>query len=315
MMKKLLLALLCSAMAMAAAPVMALTVSITQIVEHPSLDAASKGFQDVLREAGLEVEFKIHVAQNNITTSQQIVTQIIDEKPDLILAISTPSAQHVVNTVKDVPILFTAVTDPVAAQLVASLEQPGANVTGTSDMSPLAELIGIIREIQPEAKTLGTIYNSGEINSVVQIDIVKKACETYGFTLVEASTANNAGVTQAAQSLVGKVDAIFLPTDNTVISSYETVLKVGADHNIPIYPAEADSLAKGGSATLSLDYERLGRQTGEMAVKILRDGAKPADIPVELQKDFNLVYNGQFLEAIGQTLPQSVLDRSKEVSK
>jgi putative ABC transport system substrate-binding protein len=314
-MKKLILALFC-AMALAAIPAKAYDISIIQHALHPSLDASAKGFQDVLNESGLEIKFNpIHYSQSNSTTSQQNVNEIIDEKPALILAVSTPSAQHVVTKIKDIPVLFTAVTDPVAAELVSSIDKPGANVTGTSDMSPLADLVAIIREIHPNAKTLGTIYNPGEINSVVQVDIVKKAAEQQGFTLVESPSADNAGVTQAAQNLVGKADVILIVTDNTAISSYEAILKVSLDHKIPLYPAEADSLAKGGSLTLSLDYYELGRQTAEMALKILKDGAKPADIPVEFQKNFKLVYNSNFNTQIGLTLPKAVQDRATEVTQ
>jgi putative ABC transport system substrate-binding protein len=314
-MKKLFFAFLFALAALAAVPAMAVTISIHQLVEHPSLDAAAKGFQDVIAESGIEAEFRVHNAQNNAATSQQIVDQIIGEKPDLILAIATPSAQHVANKIKDIPVLFTAVTDPVAAQLVAAMDKPGANVSGTTDLSPLTEQIALVREIQPDAKRLGVIYNSGEVNSVVQVEVVKAACETYGFEMVEAVTANNSGVYQAAQSLVGKVDAIFIPTDNTVISSYESVLNVATSQKIPLYPAEADSLAKGGTASLSLDYYQLGRQTGQMALRILNDGAKPADMPVETQKDFKLVVNDSFVNAISQTIPQAVLDRTQEVIK
>ncbi|MDR2387244.1 MAG: ABC transporter substrate-binding protein [Deltaproteobacteria bacterium] len=315
-MKKLLLGLLCAAMAFLAIPALAYDVSILQHALHPSLDAAAKGFQDVLTESGLDVKINpIRYSQGNPTTSQQNVNDIIDENPALILAVSTPSAMHLVAKIKEIPILFTAVTDPVAAELVASLDKPGGNVTGTSDMSPLADLVGIIREIHPGAKTIGTIYNTGEVNSVVQIEIVKKAAADKGFTLVEAPTADSAGVTQAAQNLVGNADVILIVTDNTAIASYEAILKVALDHKIPLYPAEADSLAKGGTLTLSLDYYELGRQTGQMGVKILKDGVKPADLPVEFQKNFKLVYNSKYLEQIGQTLPKSVLDRATEVSQ
>ncbi|MDR1678011.1 MAG: ABC transporter substrate-binding protein [Deltaproteobacteria bacterium] len=314
-MKKLLISLLFSAIALAALPVLAYDISIIQHVKHPSLDASARGFQDILKESGLEVKFYSHDSQGNSTTSQQNVNKIIDEKPQLILAVSTPSAQHVVAKVKDVPVLFTAVTDPVAAELVASLDEPGGNVTGTSDMSPLADLVAIIREIHPEAVTIGTIYNPGEINSVVQIEIVRKAAQINGFSLIEATSSDNAGVTQAAQSLVGKAEVILIVTDNTAISSYEAILKVSMDHRIPLYPAESDSLAKGGSLTLSLDYYDLGRQTGDIAIKILRDKENPAKIPVELQKNFKLVYNAEYLNKINQKLPKSILDRSTEVKK
>ncbi|MDR1546818.1 MAG: ABC transporter substrate-binding protein [Deltaproteobacteria bacterium] len=314
-MKKLSVLLLACGLTLGAWPALGFTVSINQFVEHPSLDNAVQGFKDALKERGLEVVYKEHNAQGNMPTVLQIVNQIVGEQPDLVLCVATPSAQATVEKIKTTPVLFTAVTDPVVSGLVTSLDSPGANVTGTTDMNPVAEQVALIRELQPQAKTLGVLYNSGEINSQVQVKLVKKAAAKLGFKLYEGVTPNTSGVYQAAQSLVGKVDAIYLPTDNTVISSFESVIKVSLDHKLPIYPAEDNSIRKAGVAVLSINYYELGRQTGVMAANILQGQAKPADVPVEGQLNPNLIVNAGYAAQIGLTVPQAVLDRAKEIIK
>lgn len=293
----------------------AATVSVNQFVEHPSLNESLRGFQDQLKDEGLVIDYQIHNAQANMPTVLQIVNQIMGEKPDLVLAIATPSAQASVQKIKDIPVLFTAVTDPVSAGIVKSMEAPGANVTGTTDMNPIRQQLALIKEIHPDAKNLGVIYNAGEANSVVQIDILKKENDAFNFTLVEATTVNSAGIYQAAKSLVGKVDAIYLPTDNTVISNMEAIIKVCTENKIALYPGEADSVRRGGIASMAIDYYKLGRQTGAMAAKILRDGAKPADLPVEALKETSLVINTKSAELMGVSLPQTVIDRAEEIVK
>jgi putative ABC transport system substrate-binding protein len=288
------------------------TISINQYVEHPSLNESVRGFKDQIAESGLTVNYNEHNAQANMPTVTQIVNQIIDEKPDLILAVATPSAQITSQKVKDIPILFTAVTDPITAGLVASFENPGGNMTGTTDKNPVTEQLTLIKEVQPDLTKLGVIYNAGEQNSVVQVELVKEVIGSLGIELIEATVPNTAGVNIAANSLIGKVDAIYLPTDNAVIASLEAVLKVALDHKIPLYPAEDDSVRKGGVAVLSISYYELGRQTGRMAVKILRDGEKPTNIPVENQTNYNLIVNTKFAQSIGLTIPDTVLNRASE---
>jgi putative ABC transport system substrate-binding protein len=302
-------------MAVWAASAQAYNVSVHLMVEHPSLNASVQGFKDALTESGLEIVFKEHNAQNNVATAQQIVTQIIGEKPDLILTVGTMASQQTVNKIKDIPILFTAVTDPVSAQLVNSMDKPGGNMSGTTDMTPLADQLALIKDIQPGAKNIGVIYNSGEDNSRVQVDLIKKGAAGLGLNIIEAIASNNANVYSAAQSLVGKVDAIFLPTDNTVISSYESVIKVSTEMKIPLYCAEADSVRKAGTAALSLSYYELGRQTGAMAAKVLKGEAKTAELAVETQERFNLLVNQAFNAQIGLEVPAAVLERAQEVLK
>ncbi|NLH68663.1 MAG: ABC transporter substrate-binding protein, partial [Brooklawnia sp.] len=209
-----------------------------------------------------------------------------------------------------VPVLFTAVTDAETAELVASNEAPGANVTGTSDMNPVAEQIALVKQVAPDAQTVGIIYSSGEPNSVVQVELARDAAQKEGLTVVEKTVAEGSQVLQAAQTL--DVDAIYVPTDNLVVNSLESVLQVAEERKIPVIVGETDSVKRGGLITLGLDYHALGVQTGEMAIRILTEGADPSEMPVEFQKQARLVINTAAAERMGVTLPQSLLDEADE---
>jgi len=292
------------------------TIGISQIVEHASLDAAKKGFIDYLADNGYkegeQVTYDFQNAQNDMNTATSIAQKFAGDKVDLILAIATPSAQSAAQATKDIPILFTAVTDPVVAKIVGSMDKPGANVTGTSDMNPIKEQLSLIKEIRPEAKKVGVIYNSGEANSVVQIDIAKKVAPELGLELVERTITNSSEVKQAADSLAN-VDAIYVPTDNVVVSALDSVLMVAEKGKIPVVAAEGDSVKNGALITYGIDYYELGKQTGAMAVKVLKGEAKPADMPVETQKDLKLIINKKSAERFGVTLPEELLSRANEV--
>lgn len=289
-----------------------LHIGIIQIVEHPALDAARKGFQDVLKEQGFDsrVVYDFQNAQGDMSTAQTIAQKFASEKVDLILAIATPTAQAAAKATSDIPILITAVTDPVAAGLVKSMDQPGTNVTGTTDMNPVAEQIAMVKEIVPQATRVGIIYNAGEDNSVIQVSLAKQAAQTEGLQVVEATVSNSSDVAQAAQSLVGRVDAIYVPTDNTVVSAAAAVVKVAQQAKLPIIAGESSVVQAGGTATIGIDYYKLGRQTGEMAIRVLK-GEKPATMPVESQKEFSVVVNQKAAQAIGLTLPQSLLSKAE----
>lgn len=292
------------------------TLGIIQFVAHPSLDAAREGFLDALKANGYEEGKNLKVvhkdAQADMSIAQSIAQQFAQDEPDLILAIATPTAQAMANATKEIPILITAVTDPVSAGLVASMENPGGNVTGTSDYVSIAAQLDLMRQIVPGAVNIGLIYNSGEQNSIVQADEVKKYAADNGLNVVEATPTNSSEVLQAAQSLVGKVDAIYVPTDNTVVSALEAVVKVSYDNKIPMFPGEGDSVARGGVATAGVDYYKLGQQTGEKALQIL-NGTAPADIPVETQKDMSVIVNLKAAQEVGIEVPQAVLDQAIEV--
>jgi putative ABC transport system substrate-binding protein len=291
-----------------------LRIGISQIVEHPALDDARKGFLDDLKENGYVQGKKIVVdyknAQNNRSISGQIARKLVGDNSDLILTISTPSSQDAAAVTKDIPILFSAVTDPVAAGLVKSLEKPGKNLSGTMDKSPISKQLDLMLEIVPGVKTIGTIYNAGEVNSVASVKDIKAEAAKRGIKVIEATAANSAAVKMAAESLVGRVDAIHITTDNTVVLAFESVVKVCKDNKIPLFAADVDSVKRGAIAALAVDYYKLGRQTGAMARKILEGKVKISELPVEYQKDLELHINPKQAELMGVKLPEKIVTRA-----
>jgi putative ABC transport system substrate-binding protein len=289
-------------------------ISVTQIVEHPALDAMRQGVADRLKEKGIDFDYNVHIAQGNMATNTQIVSQIIGERPDLVLAIATPGAQACAQKIHDTPIVFTGVTDPVTAGLVKDLANTGGkNITGMSDFSPMDRHVALIRELVPNVKTIGIIYNSGEPNAVPILKALKEEAGKVGINVEEATIANSSGVYQAAKSLVGRCDAVYVGTDNTVVSAIESAVKVCENNKLPLIVGDVDSVARGAIAAEAVDYYKMGLQTGDMIARILVDGVKPADMPVEFLKDLNLHVNMKAAKAMGVTVPQSVLDRANKV--
>ncbi len=293
-------------------------ISVNQFVEHPALNAVLKGFQDYLKENGVQVEYKVHNAQANMGTATQIAQQMVGEKADLLVAIATPSAQACAQALAKAPadmkrpFLFTAVTDPISAGLVKDLQHPGGDITGVSDLLPLEEHMKMIMTFKPGIKRLGLLYNAGEANSKSLVAGIRGLSGTMGFEVVEATAAKTADVFSAAKSLVGRVDAVFIPTDNTIISALESVIKVGVENKLPIFAADVDSVARGAVAAMGFDYYKHGYQTGAMAARILH-GEKPADIPVEFQKDLQLEINAKYAALMGVTPPAALLQKATKV--
>ena len=286
-----------------------ISIGIVSIVEHPALDAARDGFLEVLNANGY-VEGKNLVidyqnAQGDQSTLQTIATKFASANHNMILAIATPSAQAVAGSTRTVPILITAVTDPVSAKLVDSLEKPGTNVTGTTDMNPIDKQFELLKQLVPNAKKVGIIYNAGEVNSQVQVAIAKEVAMGMGIEILEATVATSADVLQAAQSFIGRVDAIYVPTDNTVVSAAQSVIQVTNKNKIPLISGESSVVDAGGLATIGINYYNLGKQTGQMALKVLA-GAKPQDMPIEYQKDFDIVINEETAKLIGIEIPQKL---------
>jgi putative tryptophan/tyrosine transport system substrate-binding protein len=292
------------------------TVAVTAIVEHPALDAARKGIQDELAVAGYEegrnLRFVFESAQGNPATAAQIARKFVGDAPDVIVPISTPSAQAVVGATKDIPVVFTAVTDPIGAKLVSDLTRPGGNVTGMSDLSPIGLHLDLVRQIAPETKRLGVIHNPGEANAMTLLELIKREAPARGLEIVEAAAPRSADVLSAAQSLVGNVDAIYVPTDNTVVTALEAVVKVGTDNELPVFAGDTDSVPRGAIAALGFNYYDLGRQTGQIVLRVLR-GANPGDIPVEGVRITELYVNPGAAEAMGVTIPPDMLQRAKFV--
>jgi len=283
-------------------------IGIMQIVDHPALNASRDGVKDALQEVygyvpDKDIIYDMQSAQNDVATANTIAHKFISDKVDVIVTIATPTSQAAANATKDIPIVFSAVTDPVSAGLVKDLQKPGGNVTGVSDMTPVDKQIEMLKYLFPNVKNLGTVYNAGEVNSVVTNDLAKKACEKNGMSLFEATVSTTADVAMATQSLVGKVDAIYVSTDNTVVSALETVIKVCQDKKIPLILADPTTLEKGATLALGFDYYLHGRQAGDMVARILK-GEKPADIPVEFAKKLVLKVNSQNLGILGINVDQ-----------
>ncbi|MBT2681716.1 ABC transporter substrate-binding protein [Bacillus sp. ISL-35] len=295
-------------------------IGITQIVEHPSLDAAREGFIAALKDAGYEEGKNLKIdyqnAQGDMNNNASIAQKFVSDKSDLILAIATPSAQAAVQATKDIPVLFTAITDPVGAELVQSMEKPGGNATGTSDTHPdaIKNTIAAIKKFVPGAKKVGIIYNNGEPNSVVNVKNAKEALEAEGLQAVESTISASSEVKQAAESMVGRVDVLYIPKDNTVVAALESVITVANDKDIPMFVGEGDSVKRGAFASYGLDYHELGYTTGKMAVEIL-EGKKPADIPVGYPENLELVINKKAAEEEGITLTDDLLKDAKIVGE
>lgn len=285
------------------------SIGIIQIVEHPALDAARKGFLETLEANGYEKGKNLKVdyqnAQGDQSVLQSIAQKFASADHDLILAIATPSAQAVAGATDEIPILITAVTDPVAAKLVDSMEKPGTNVTGTTDMNPIKEQFELLLKLVPDAKEVGILYNAGEVNSQVQVDLAKVVAAELGLEISEATVATSADVLQAAQSFIGKVDAIYVPTDNTVVSAAQSVVQVANENKIPLISGESSVVEAGGLGTIGINYKNLGEQTGEMALRVLQ-GENPAEMPIESQKDFDVDINQETAELLSIEIPKDI---------
>ncbi len=288
-------------------------IGVIQLVEHAALDAAYQGFVDGLKEAGFEEGKNITIdyqnAQGDQSNCQTIANKLINDQSHLILAIATPAAQAVANTTKDIPILVTAVTDPAAAKLVATNEVPGGNVSGTSDLTPVKEQIGLITQLVPDVKKVGLLYCSSEANSKFQIEIAKKELAALGLEGVEATVSNSNEIQQVTQSLIGKVEAIYIPTDNMLAAGIATVSQVTTPSKLPVIVGEEGMVQKGGTATYGINYYNLGKLTATQAVSILKDGKKPAEMPIEYASEGTLVVNEDILKEMGIELPQSLKDQ------
>lgn len=274
-------------------------IGVTQIVEHPSLDAALEGFKKALEEKGLKVEYDVQIAAGDQNNNQTIASNFVGDEVDLIFANSTPSAQSALNATKDIPIVFTSVTDPIGAKLVKSFEEPGGNITGTTDTHPdaIPSTIKFIDE-NLDGKKVGMIYNSGEQNSAAQVELVKKAMKDTDLEIVEASVSTSAEVKQAAESLVGKVDSFYIITDNTVVSALESVVSVAGVEDIPLFVGELDSVARGGFAAYGFDYKDNGYEAGLKAVSILTGDKESSEIPVDYPQKLKLQISRKAAEAM-----------------
>ena len=278
-------------------------IGISQFITHQSLDATREGFVDELAKQGYVEGENIEINLQNAQGEQRnlkTISQQLAESSDVVLAIATPSAQSLANTTQTTPVIFSAVTDPVSAKLVESREHPGGNVTGTSDQSSdaISTQINLIKKVLPKAKSIGILYTQSEPNSVVQKDEAKRLLEEKGFTVVEKTILDSNNVKAAAESLMAEVDMVFVPTDNIISSTMETVKQVSIKHKVPVFGGSTEMVAVGGLYNYGTNYEELGRQTARMLVRVLK-GEKPENIAVELPEKLELHTNQEMADALG----------------
>lgn len=293
-------------------------IGVVQLVEHDALDAAYKGFKDGLADAGYKDGDKIKIeyknAQNEQSNCQTIAQQFVTDKCDLVLAIATPAAQAMANETKDIPILVTAVTDPASSKLVKSNKKPGGNVSGTSDLTPVEKQMNLLKELIPSAKKVAMLYCSAEANSKFQVDLAKKEAKKLGLTAVDATVSESSEIRQVVESLKGKVDAIYAPTDNTIAAGINTVSMVANEAKLPLIVGEEGMCTGGGLATYGLNYYKLGKQTAAQAVKILEGKAETKDMPIEYQENADLIINKDTAKTLGIEIPKKLQKDAKMVT-
>ena len=284
-------------------------VAVSQIVEHPALDACREGLKAGLADAGYvdgkNLKFTFQTAQGNPATAAQIARQFIGESPDVLVGIAPPTAQALASATKDIPVVFSAVTDPVGAKLVANMASPGGNVTGLSDLSPVAQHVQTMKEIVPAAKTIGVVYNPGEANAVSLVDLLKKEAAAAGLKVAESTVNRSADVGAATQALAGKADILYAITDNTIASAIAAMIKAANSAKIPVFAGATSYVEEGAVASVGFDYYQIGYQTADYVVKILK-GASPGALPARVAKGTDIYINKGAAKKLGIKLPASL---------
>lgn len=276
-------------------------VGVLQLVEHGALDQTNKGFVAALDESGIAYTIDQQNAQNDQSACQTIASKLVNDGDDLIFAIATPAAQAVAGATSDIPVVGSAITDYAESGLVDSNEEPGGNVTGSSDLTPVADQIELLRQLLPEAKSVGILYCSAESNSTVQVELAEEVLEDAGIAHERYAVSSSNEIQQMVESMVGKVDAIYAPTDNTIAAGMATVSMVANENKLPVIVGCDTMVEDGGLASYSISYYDLGYKAGEMAVKILTEDANPADMPIEYlsSDECQLIVNQATADALG----------------
>ena len=276
-------------------------IGVLQLTEHAALDASNEGFVAALDDAGIDYEIDQQNAQNDQSACQTIASTLVNDGCDLILAIATPAAQAVAGATSDIPIIGTAITDFAESGLVADNEAPGGNVTGSSDLTPVADQIDLLQQLVPDAKTVGLLYCTAESNSEVQIAMAEEALDEAGIAHERYTVSSSNEIQQVVESMVGKVDAVYTPTDNTIAAGMATVSMVANENGLPVIVGCDTMVEDGGLASYSINYYDLGYKAGEMAVEILTEGADPAEMPIEYlaAEDCQLIANQATADEVG----------------
>ncbi len=290
-------------------------IGVSVIVSHPALDADQKGFEQALKDNGIKAKYDYQNAQGDMSNAQAIARKFKGDNLDLVHCIATPTSQAMVKVITRTPVVYSSVTDPVDAGLVKTMGPAGGNVTGVSDAWPYDRQVKLHHDMVPSAKKWGTIYNAGDANSVKSITWAKAAMKKYGLEYIEITVSTSAEVHMAAQSLANRVDAVFIISDNTVVSAFESLVKVCNDKNIPLFGGGVESVPRGSIAALGFDYFQVGYTAGLKAVDILKGGKKPGDIPSSLTKRLKLVVNLKAAKAQGLKLDPKYVKMADEVVK
>jgi len=290
------------------------TIGISQFAEHSALDDARLGFEEGLKELGIDAKIVYQNAQADVATTNTIAEKFVKDKVDLIYAIATPAAQSAKRVTEDIPVLFSAITDPVDAELVESMEAPGGNITGTSDEAPMKEHLSLFKKIDENIETIGIIYNTGEPNSEIQINKAHKLAPNLGLEIFPMGISNINDMPQAMDSLVKKVDAIYTITDNMVASAINIIAEKAIENKMITVGAEDAHVAGGILISDSLSYFELGKQTAHMAKEILIDGKSPAHIPAERAENTKLIFNNETLKSLGLDGNKQVFKEAKKLS-
>ncbi|WP_301951218.1 tryptophan ABC transporter substrate-binding protein [Streptococcus suis] len=291
-------------------------IGVLQFVTHDSLDEIYKGIKAGLEEGGYTTAENLSIdfmnAEGDQSQVQTMSKKLVDNGNELLIGIATPAAQGLANATTELPIIMGAVTDPVGANLVTDLKNPGGNITGVSDQTPVADTVSLIKEITPDAKTIGVLYSSNEDNSKIQVAEFKAAAEEAGYTVLEYAVASSNELASTVEVASSKVDALFTPVDNTVASAFSTVVSVANKSKTPIFTSVEDMVEGGGIASVTLSQYDLGVATGKMAAKIL-DGANPADTPVQIFNEGTIVVNQKVAKELGITLSDDVINQASKV--
>ncbi len=292
-------------------------IGVLQYTEHAALDSSYEGFMAALEDNGyvdgknIKIDFKN--AQGEMPTTQTIANQFVNDQVDMIFAIATPAAQAAYNATKDIPIVFTAVTDPIESGLANSWEASGTNVTGTSDLTPVAKQMALIKDILPDAKKIGVLYTTSEVNSEIQVELAESAAKDLGLEIVRVGITTVNDIPNAIASVVDKVDVIYSPTDNLVSSAMPVVWDACVDKKIPVFAGEEGMVKTGGIATEGIDYYQLGYETGLMAIEVL-EGKDPSTMPINTLENTTLIVNQENADAINLTIPEEILNQSEIVT-
>lgn len=290
-------------------------VAITAIVEHPALDSIRKGvLEELAREGfvdGKNIKIDYQSAQGSTATAAQIARKFVGDKADIIIPITTPSAQPVVAATRSIPIVFSGVTDPVAAKLVKSWEPSGTNVTGISDHKAIAPQVKLIQTLVPGLKAVGYVYSAGEVNSAIVLEELKQEAQKQGLTVVPVAVQRSADIGTAARSLNGKVQAIYISEDNAVVSAYEALHKAALEAKIPVIAADRDTVQRGAVAAYAVNQYDIGVATGKVAARVLK-GEKAGTIPTQEVSKLELSINTKTAKELGITIPEVLIKEAKQ---